>query len=395
MTEDKSQLRCFVIAGEASGDRIGADFMVALRDQYENELEFQGIGGAAMQAAGLRQSLFDMNELAVMGLSEVLPKLLHIRRRIDETIQAIQAWQPDIVISIDAPDFGLRVQRRLNKVIDPQMRPYQVHYVAPTVWAWRAGRAAKMANYLDHVLCLYPFEPAYFRCHGLKADFVGHPVMESTVFDADPGAFREKHNISAGTRCVGLLLGSRRGELKRTAPYICAAAQRYAAETHDNIAFILPTLPHLETHVAELVRDIPAPVYISSDSEDKWAAFRTCDCAIAVSGTVGLELAVADVPHCIAYRTTMITYWLLSSLVKVDYAHMVNIMNDKAIVPEFLQSRATASALHNGMLLLLDNKDIRQRQMNAFQTFRDQLLPPQGDWPSQAAARAILQKSMY
>ena len=389
MPDNDSTLRCFIIAGEESGDRIGADLITALRHNSTGHIAFKGIGGSAMHQAGLGQSLFDMNELAVMGLSEVVPKLWHIKRRIDETVRAVQDYQPDILITIDAPDFGLRVQKRVNRVIDATARPHQVHYVAPTVWAWRAGRARQIARYLDQVLCLYPFEPPYFERHGLCASFVGHPVMESADRRGDPAAFRDKHGIAEDTELIGLLPGSRRGELKRAAPPICAAAKRYAEERQDNFAFVVPTLPHLKDNVADLVRDIPARVLITSDYEDKWPAFKACDAAMAVSGTVALELAVAGVPHCIAYRANMMTYWLLKAMVNLDYAHMLNIMADKEIVPEFLQSRATPGALQHCLKLLLDDASMRQHQIEAFQDFRDKLVPENGP-PSQAAASAIL-----
>jgi lipid-A-disaccharide synthase len=389
MADTSQSLLCFVIAGEASGERIGADLITALRHHCNDRIAFHGIGGEAMQEAGLGESLFDMQELAVMGLSEVVPRLWHIKRRIDETVRAIQAYQPDILITIDAPDFGLRVQKRVNRVIDTKTRPYQVHYVAPTVWAWRAGRARTIASYLDQILCLYPFEPPYFERNGLRASFVGHPVMESADITAAPGAFRHKHAISTDTRLICLLPGSRRGELKRTAPSICAAAKRYAEDAQDDYAFLVPTLPHLREDVAGLVRDIPAPVYIINAQEDKWPAFKACDAAMAVSGTVALELAVAGVPHCIAYRTNSVTYWLLKAMVKLDYAHMLNIMADKEIVPEFLQSRAKPEALQHCLELLMTDLDMRQRQFDAYQVFRQKLMPENG-FPGQAAAYAIL-----
>lgn len=322
----------YMIAGEASGDILGAQLMAAMKAQTNGAVTFSGVGGALMAAQGLR-SLFDHTELSVMGIAEVLPKIPHLLSRIRETAKDIAAKRPDVVVTIDSPDFSFRVAKIVQRTC-PDIK--RIHYVAPSVWAWREGRAEKVARLYDGLICFFDFERPYFERHGLKTVAVGHPVVESGVREADGAAFKRAHGITRPT--LGVFFGSRRGELERMGGILSEVAAHYAP-THD---IIVPTLPHLKAEIEARAATIQGRVVITTDPAEKWSAFKACDRAVAVSGTVGLELAVAGVPHVIAYRMNVLTYEVLRRVVKVKYAHLVNILAGRGMIPEFIQDACTA-----------------------------------------------------
>jgi lipid-A-disaccharide synthase len=247
-------MKVFVIAGEPSGDRLGGALMAGLSELVPG-VAFAGVGGPLMQAEGL-DSLFPMEELSVMGLAEILPKYRHLKRRIRETAEAAITAQPDVVIGIDSPDFCLRVARLVKAGSDIRT----VHYVAPTVWAWRPGRAAKMAQVIDHVLALFPFEPPYMHEAGMACDFVGHPIATEPPVTADEiAAFRARHGLSAERDTLMILPGSRRSEVERLAPTFIGAQARAGLE---DMQVILPTLPHLRRRPANASWPWPRPTLL-------------------------------------------------------------------------------------------------------------------------------------
>lgn len=320
-------LRLFLLAGEPSGDRLGAALMAGLKT-LRPEVEFHGIGGPLMQAEGLT-SLFPMEELAVMGIAEVLPKYLHLKRRIRETAQAALACQPAAVITIDSPDFSFRVAK-LVKAAQPGLRT--IHYVAPSVWAWRPGRAAKMAQYIDHVLALLPFEPPYMTAVGMTCDFVGHPVVAEPL--ATPEEAAAMHAEGTGPLLLALP-GSRRSEVTRLAPVFGAVVARMVA-SHPGLRVALPTV----RGVADLVRDLttswPVRPEIITDATRKSVAFAAADLALAASGTVSLELAANHCPMVIAYDMSPISMWLMRRMALIDTVTLVNLVSETRIIPEFL-----------------------------------------------------------
>ncbi len=368
----------YLIAGEISGDFIGAQLMKALKTQSP-DVTFSGIGGEMMKGQGLK-SLFPMDDLSVMGLSEVLPRLFKLIGRINETVTDIVTLQPDMVVTIDAPDFSFRVQKAVRQRMTQP--PKQVHYVAPTVWAWRQGRALKVSKFLDAMICLFDFEPPYFEEVGLNAIAVGHPMMESGIIESKPALIGEDN-----TTKLGIFLGSRRGELKRTAPVLVGAVEKILAQ-YKNIELIVPTLPHLENAVTEALSGLDVPMTITTDQSNKWGVFKTCDVAIAVSGTVGLELAVANVPHLIAYRAAPLTAFIVRRLIKTPFVHLVNIMLQHSAVPELIQEDCTIDNIKAQTLEILQNQTVREIQQINFKKVRQKLgLNAQ---PSQKAAEFLL-----
>ncbi len=367
-------LKLFLIAGEPSGDRLGAALMAGLKRL--TTVEFHGIGGPAMQAEGLT-SLFPMSELSIMGLVEVLPKYFPLKRRIAQTAAAALALNPAAVISIDSPDFCLRVAALVKKA-----RPTQrtIHYVAPSVWAWRPHRAARMARVIDHVLALLPFEPPYMTKAGMTCDFVGHPVV------AEPLATSDERSLMNGSRPLILALpGSRRGEVNRIAPVIGAVLPHIAAD-HPGLRVVLPTVPHVAPLIRELTRDWPVRPQIIEDATLKRAAFAEADVAIAASGTVSLELAANRVPMVIAYRMHPVTFWLTQRALLIDTVTLVNLVSETRTVPEFIGARCTPDLIAPAVLELLENPSAQDAAM----ILTMHRLGAGGEAPGLRAARSVL-----
>ncbi len=330
-------MRVFVLAGEPSGDRLGGALMAALR-HLEPGIEFQGIGGPLMQAQGL-VSQFPMEELSVMGIAEVLPKYAHLKRRIAETAQAVIRMQPDVLITIDSPDFSLRVAKRVKA--DSQIRT--VHYVAPTVWAWRPGRARKMARVIDHVLALLPFEPPYMEAAGMACDFVGHPVVAEPVANRqDIAAFRAAHNLGDAPFVLALP-GSRRSEVTRLAPVFGQALDMFLKD-HPRFRVVVPAATNVTELVREKLQNWPGdPVILDPKrhqadifQRDKRAAFAGADLALAASGTVSLELAAVATPMVVAYTFHWLSWQIMRRMALIDTVTLVNLVSDTRVVPECL-----------------------------------------------------------
>ena len=319
-----------LIAGEASGDVIGARLIAALRQRNDGRIRFSGIGGEAMAAQGL-SSLFPIEELSVMGLFEVLPRAVGLLRRIREVAGTAIAERPDVVVSIDSPGFSLRVARRLRGQGIPL-----VHYVAPQVWAWRPGRAAKIAGLLDHLLTLFDFEPAYFEPHGLPCTVVGHPIVESGAGRGDGVDFRRRHEIAPDARILALLPGSRRGEVARLMP-VYAETVRRLRQADPALVPVLLAAPAVRDTVGALAASWPTGPVLLPPASEKYDAFAAADVALAASGTVTLELALAGLPTVVAYRINPLTAVLARRLIRVNHASLVNILLQREVSPELLQ----------------------------------------------------------
>lgn len=378
-------MRAFLIAGEPSGDRLGGALIAGLRE-LDPALEVAGIGGESMAAQGLA-SLFPMSELSLMGIWEILPKYRALKRRIAQTAQAVIAAAPDVLITIDSPDFGLRVAR-LVRAAAPGIRT--VHYVAPSVWAWRPGRAAKMAEVVDHVLAILPFEPPLMHTAGMSCDFVGHPVVAEPVATPQAAAdFRARHGIAADAPLVLCLPGSRQGEVARLAPRFDEALIRLRDRVPE-IRVALPTVPGVSAMVGQMVKRWPTAPVVVQDSEDKRAAFAAADLALAASGTVSLELAANRVPMVIGYDMAPLTRALLGMLLKTDTVTLVNLVTDTRAVPEFLGKRCRPDLMAPALLQLLDDPDARDEQLAAMELTME-LLGRGGEPPGLRAARSVIE----
>lgn len=385
-------LRVFLIAGEASGDRLGAPLIRALREEAGREVEVMGVGGELMEAEGLR-SLFPATDLAVMGIAEVLPRLRLILRRIRETAAALTEARPDLLITIDSPGFGLRVARKARKALPGTV---MTHYVAPSVWAWKPGRAKEMAAYVDHVLALLPFEPPYMTEAGMTCDFVGHPAARLPVPDAAAcAAFRAE--IGAGDApllCV--LPGSRRGEVSRLAAPFGDVVARVAAQV-PGLRAVIPAAAGVADMVEAAARDWPIPAVVldprgmdpAAAEARKFACFAACDTALAASGTVSLELAAMGAPQVIAYRVHPLTAFIVKRMVRIDSATLVNLLLKSRPIPEYIQDALIPETVAAEVVRLLQDPAAAAAQ-RAAEDEALAMLGRHGAPPSTLAARSVL-----
>ncbi len=371
----------YLVAGEASGDALGARLMAALEQRTGGEVRFAGVGGAQMRQAGM-QSLFPISDLAVMGLVEVLPRARLLLRRMREVAGAIEQARPAAVVTIDAPSFAYGMLKRLRNRDAPR-----IHYVAPQVWAWRPWRVRKYARVFDHILALLPFEPAFFARAGLGCTFVGHPAVDAPRDVRAGQRFRAAYDIPPDAPLIAVLPGSRMGEVTRLLPVFAQSLER-VRESVPDIRAVLPSVPTVADTVARAVAEWPLPTTMVGAGE-RSAAFAASDVALAASGTVSLELAAAGVPHLIAYRVNAITAAVVRALMRVPYANINNLILDRPVVPELLQQDCTPARLAETVLPLLQDGDVRAAQRRAFEEVV-QRLGAGGEAPSARAADVIL-----
>ncbi|MES2540588.1 MAG: lipid-A-disaccharide synthase [Pseudomonadota bacterium] len=367
-------MKLFFVAGEPSGDRLGAALIAALRSLVP--VDIAGVGGPLMHAQGV-QSLFPMEELSVMGIAEVLPKYLPLKRRIRETAEAALASGAEALVTIDSPDFGLRVAA-LVKAARPQMRV--IHYVAPSVWAWRPGRATKMARVVDHVLALLPFEPPYMTAAGMTCDFVGHPVV------AEPLATEAERAAFDGTGPLLLVLpGSRKGEVARLAPVFGEVVARLKVN-HPDLRVALPTVRGVAKLVRELSANWAVQPRIIEDAAAKRGVFGAADVALAASGTVSLELAANGCPMVIAYDMHPLTLWLMRRAALVDTVTLVNLVSETRVVPEFIGRDCQPEKIAHALEALLTDPMAQAAAM----ALTMERLGRDGEPPGLRAARSVL-----
>jgi lipid-A-disaccharide synthase len=376
-------LRIFVIAGEESGDRLGASLMVAVKALAPGPVTFCGIGGHAMAEEGL-DSLFPLHDISINGVSAIPARLPQILRRIREAADAVIAAEPDLLVIIDSPDFTHRVARRVR-----EQAPHIpiVDYVSPTVWAWRPGRAAAMRRYVDHVLALLPFEPGvHRRLGGPPCTFVGHPLAEA-VATLRPGP-QEAMRRMAEPPLLLVLPGSRAGEVRRHLD-VFGAAVGIVRDRLGAVEIVLPTVPHLVERVRQGIAEWSVAPRIVIEPEEKWAAFRQARAALAASGTVTLELALAQVPTVLAYKVTLLEEVIARTMIKVKMVGLANIVLDEMVMPELLQRQATAQSLANALVDVTKDSPARRRQCDAFARL-DAIMEIGLARPSERAAAAVL-----
>lgn len=345
----------FLVAGEPSGDALGGRLMAALKRATGGGVRFAGVGGDRMAAEGL-DSLFPMAELSVMGYLEVVPRIPRLFARSRQIAARARALNPAALITIDSPEFTLRVARRLNGAGFPL-----VHYVAPQVWAHRPGRAPQIAHILDHLLALLPFEPAYFEAVGLACSFVGHPVVEEGADGGDGTAFRARHAIPERAPLVCLLPGSRPGEVSRLLPVYGATLARLSEGIPD-LWSVVPTLRPVAEMVRRGVAEWPTSSAVVCEPEEKYDAFAASMVALAASGTVVLELAIAGLPAVVTYRVNPLTAWAARRMIRVPYVSLVNLILDRSVMPELLQERCRPDMLAEAVAGLVMDENARAAQ---------------------------------
>lgn len=372
----------YLVAGEASGDILGARLMAALR-RRRPELQFAGVGGERMAEQGLA-SLFPMRELALMGLLEVLPNLRRLARRMDQAAADIAARRPAVLVTIDAPSFTLRLAERVRPV-----GVKVVHYVAPQVWAWRPGRVEKIRRRVDRILALLPFEPPFFEAAGIPVTFVGHPVLESGADAGDAARFRTVRGIAEGDRPVIVMPGSRRTEVRRLLG-IFGEALRLAAAEVPRLRPVLPLAAPVEATVRAGTANWSIQPVLLREAGERQDAFAAAEAGLIKSGTSSLEMAVAGIPHVVGYRVNPMTAAIVRRLIQVPHASLVNLLAKREIVPERLQEQCSPDKLAAELVRLLREPQAAAAQRAGFTEVLAKLRPPQG-LPSEAAADAVLE----
>ena len=330
-------LKIYLIAGEASGDNIGAKLMKALKAQNHN-IEFYGIGGEKMQEQKMNL-LFPAQELSVMGFLEIIPHIFKFMKLIRKTIEDIIRIQPDLVITIDSPGFCFRVAKAIKSKIIGKL----IHYVAPTVWAYKPERAKKIAQIYDHLLVILPFEPEYFLKEGLATSYVGHPAIEDLVIQ-DKKLFREKYNIPKTNLLLCLAPGSRKQEIKRLLPVFLDGIAYLSKKIKQKITIAIPTRHYLKEIIKKEIIHQSSDI-ILVDDKDKQALFSSSDLSLAKSGTITTELAFYQMPMVVGYKLNPISHWLLKRMIIAKYATIVNLLADKELVPELLQDKCNPIAI--------------------------------------------------
>jgi lipid-A-disaccharide synthase len=376
----------YIIAGEASGDVLGAGLIKALRDLTGGRARFVGVGGDRMAEEGL-ESQFPISEMAVMGVFEILPHAPRLLRRVTETVEDVTARAPDALITIDSKAFTMRVAKRLRKRRDAGGANIPlIHMVAPTVWAWRPGRAKVIARFLDQLLVLFPFEPPYFQRHGLPTTFIGHPAIDQPI--GDGAAFRGRFQIARDATTIAVLPGSRPGEVKRLLPVFGRTVERLATR-YPKVHVIIPTVSVVADLVEAMVAKWRVPVSAVRDATYKANAFAASDVALATSGTVTLELSLARVPTVVAYRVNPLSVPIGHLLINRNSVVLTNRILERQILPLFIQSECTPERLGIAVTRLLDDGPARAEHMAAADEVARLLRA--GDEPASiSAARAVL-----
>ena len=377
-------LDVFIVAGEESGDVLGAGLMAELTALHTGGVRFRGVGGARMQAQGLVPQ-FPMEDITAMGFAQVVAGLPRILRRIGETVRAIVARPPDVLVLVDAPDFTHRVARKVRARL-PEL-PI-VKYVAPTVWVWRPGRARAMAPHVDRVLALLPFEPeAMHALGGPPTTYVGHPLL-GELGTLRPDA-AEAARRAASPPVLLVLPGSRRSELARLGATFGEVLERLKAEVPD-VELVLPTLPARRAQVEAMAAPWAVKPRILVDEGEKRAAFRIARAALAASGTVTLELALAGVPTVAAYRVPWLEGRIAPFIIRVKTAILPNLILDEPAMPEYLQWHIDPPAMAAQLARLIVGGPEREAQLAAFARL-DAVMGEGGEPPSRRAARAVLE----
>jgi lipid-A-disaccharide synthase len=380
-------LTLMLVAGEPSGDLLGAELMAALKDLTHGDVKIVGVGGEAMMREGL-DPLFDLSATSIMGLQEVVPKIPEVLRRIRRAAEFAAATKPDAVVLIDSPDFTHRVAKRIRKIA-PAIPT--INYVAPQVWATRPGRAKTMASYFNLVLALLPFEPPFFAGYGLKAVFVGHPALARGRKMVGGEAFRARHKIPAEAPLLAVLPGSRGMEVRHLLP-VFAETMALLKDKVPGLHTVIPAVPHVAGRIRQGTEHWPLPLTIVSGDDEKFALFDAADAALAASGTVTTELALSRTPMIVTYKAGKLTAWIYRKLigVKVRYFTLMNLILDRLAVPELMQEDCRPEAVAAAVATLLTDPAAAARQV-AEQNEALRLMGEGADQPSRRAAKAILE----
>lgn len=377
--------RIYLIAGETSGDQLGGWLMEALCKARPDVL-FYGIGGSSMQTYGLH-SLFPMHELSLMGFAEVVPHLLRIKKRIRETVADIEAKTPDIVLTIDSPGFTFRVVKALRErgVVTPKF----IHYVAPTVWAYKPERAKKTSALFDVLLTLLPFEPPYFEREGLTTHFVGHPIAWWWKEKENGFAWRKANGIAADAPLLALFPGSRKGELAVHLPIFSNTVARLKQQ-YPALETTMLVKPEMKPFLLAHTKHWPCMLHLVTDFTQKKSVFAAATLALAKSGTIGLECTLAGLPSITTYRAHPISAWYIRKKLRTPFVNLANILCREMVIPELIQEACNPKTLSTELSRLLGNQEARETQLRKCSILPAMLGANEATSPSEKAAAIVL-----
>lgn len=364
---EKNTKKFFIIAGEASGDVLGGKLIAEIKSQFHGKenLEFIGVGGANMQAQGLK-SIFDMNELSIMGFVEVVPHIAKLMGRINQTAQSARESKPDYIITIDSPDFNFRVLEKLKNYKEAK----KIHLIAPSVWAYREKRAKKIAALYDLLLVILPFEPPYFSKYNLKTVFIGHPIIENvpdfTTKQVESEAFRKKHGFYHDDTLLYVTPGSRIGEVKKIFPHFIEAINALKPRLK-NLSVVIPAVAKTKHIIEKLALDLDVKYVIvdaNGEHAEKHEALLASDCALAKSGTNTLEASIYQLPMVVCYKVNFVTYVMAKILLRIRFANLVNLILEREVIPELIQQKCTAKEIVDTLERLIKDKTLAQKQIS-------------------------------
>ena len=358
MNNQKKSIKIYMIATEPSGDVIGSNLIKSLKKTKNNRVKVFGIGGPKMIKSGLTKSLFQIKKLSIFGIFEIIPKIYKVFSLLKMTEKDLIKIKPNVLVTIDSPDFNFRVLKRISNKI-----PFtkKIHYVAPTVWAWRSGRAKYLSNYIDKLLTILPFEKKYFTKYNLNTKFVGHPVYEIRKYKTiNKKNLYFKYKIKNGCKIISFLPGSRLSELKKSIPVLIETINLIKNRSDLNIHVLFYILPHLKKYFNKYNFDFP---YSLVDETDKYDAFKISNAAISSSGTVAVELSYFSIPTIVIYKLNFLSYLIAKIFVKIKHANLLNILAKKYIIPEFLQFKCRPDLICNELIKLLNNNSYAKKQL--------------------------------
>lgn len=364
----------FIIAGEASGDLLGSKLIRELKALCPDSV-FMGVGGKLMEEQGLT-SIFPMNDLSVMGFAEVVPHLPKLIKRINQTAETINQERPDFVITIDSPDFCFRVVKKISGDFK------KVHLIAPSVWAYREGRAKKISKLYDLLLCILPFEPPYFEKYGLKTVFIGHPLFDEMI-----GSQNEKE-FDVAKPVIAITAGSRFSEVKKIFPEFIGAIN-ILAPRYQGLQVMIPLVDKTRDLVKEMAKELRVP-YSFIEQGDKKLMYEKSDFALAKSGTNTIEFSLNNIPIIIAYKLNWLSYFLAKILIKIKYANLLNLVMNREIIPEMLQWKCSSNQIAEVLRAMIDDRKIAQKQINEAKVALKVMGAGSSENPSQKAAKEIL-----
>ena len=383
MNSQKLNLKIYMIAGEDSGDLIGSGLMKELKKISNQPIRFLGIGGIKMKEEGLEE-IFEMSKLSIMGIFEVLGSIFKFLNLIKITKNSIFSSKPDILITIDSPGFNLRIQKATSSMKNLK----RIHYVAPSVWAWKSYRAKEMSRFLDLLLVLFPFEKKYFSSEGLDTKFVGHAVLYDIIKNNKLNKNLNIKQLDLNNLKIVLLPGSRKNEIKKILPVLIKVSEELSVH-FKNIKFFIVTQKLHKEYIETKLSSSNISYNLTDDSNKKYEIYSKVDLALCASGTVSLELACLSTPMIVVYKMNWVTYLIVKSMVKINTVSIVNIILEKNIIPEYLQYNASVKNLVNASKNLILNRNLRDEQIKGFKIALEDVINI-AENPSYLAARAIL-----